>query len=115
MNAALALRLPFEMLDGVGDVGFFAIDSSFLQSAVQQFSSGSYKGPALQILLIAGLLPYKHNFRMFRAVAKHGLRGVSPKVTSFAVFGASAKVVKRFHLREKLRCGRARSSFGHDV
>lgn len=35
VNAPLAARLPFEVFDGIGDVGFFTIDPRFLQSAVQ--------------------------------------------------------------------------------
>jgi hypothetical protein len=45
---------------------------------------------------------------MFRAFAKDSLRGVSPQVASLAVFGAVAKFVGRFRLREKLKV-RARS------
>src|ERR1700693_4055354 len=35
VNAPLAPCLPFEMLDRVSDVGFFAVDAGFLERAVQ--------------------------------------------------------------------------------
>ena len=35
VNAAFAAKFLLEMLDGIGDVGFFAADAGFLQSAVQ--------------------------------------------------------------------------------
>lgn len=35
VNAELSARLPFEMLDGIGDVNFSAIDTGFFQAFIE--------------------------------------------------------------------------------
>jgi len=78
MDATLSSRLPTEMFYSVCYIYFLAIDSSVLESPIQQFPGWSNERPALQIFLIARLLAYKHYFCVGRALAKNGLRATFP-------------------------------------
>jgi hypothetical protein len=93
VDAALAAKLPFEMLDGVGDVGLAAVDAGFFQGSVEELSGRPDEGAALLVFLVAGLLAEEEDFRMGGTFAEDGLGGVFPKVAGFAVFGALAEFV----------------------
>ena len=96
VDAAFAARLPFEMFDGVGDIGFVAIDAGLLERGVEEFSGGADEWLALAIFLVAWLLADENDARFAGAIAEDGLRGVFVEVAGFAMFGASAGVVDGF-------------------
>ena len=62
VNTALAAlgRLPFEMFDNIRYIDLIAIDSRFLQSAIQQLAGRAHEWTAGEILLISGLLANQH-------------------------------------------------------
>lgn len=76
MHAALAARLPFEVLDCVGHIDFLARDACFIERAIEHRACRTHERLALQILLIAGLLADDHQRRMTRTRARHRLRRV---------------------------------------
>ena len=111
VDAAFAARLPFEMFDGVGDVGFVAVDAGLFERGVEQFSCWADERLALAVFLIAGLLSDKDDSWFARAVSEDGLRGAFVEVAGFASFGASAGVVDGFGDGQRRRGGR-RGIFG---
>src|SRR5690349_17185279 len=56
VQSPFPLRLPFEVLDGVGYVDSAAIDTGFLKGLVQQPSGRADERMPLQVLLVARLL-----------------------------------------------------------
>ena len=46
VKTALGLRLKFEVFDGVGEVEFLAIETSFFEGLVEKLSGGADKGTA---------------------------------------------------------------------
>ena len=88
MLAALALWLPFEMLDGVRDIDLVARDAGFHPRFIKQPAGGTHKGMPLQILLIAGLLADEDKFCMRGAFSKHGLSGPLVEIAPGANFGS---------------------------
>ncbi len=56
VDAALAARLPFEMLDGIGDVDVVAIDAGVGEAAIEKKSGGADKRRAFAVFTVAGLL-----------------------------------------------------------
>jgi hypothetical protein len=88
MFPALALWLPFKMLDGVRDVHLVARDTGFHKRFVKQLAGWSHKGMPLQILLIAGLLADEDKFCMRGAFSKHGLSGPLVEIAPGANFGS---------------------------
>ena len=68
MNPALAARLPFEVLHGVGDVNVLAIDAGVGQRLVEKFPRRPDEWTALDVLLISRLFAYKNDAR-FRSPA----------------------------------------------
>ena len=88
MFATLALRLPFEVLDGVRDVDRVAGDTGFHERFVKQSAGGPHKGMPLQVLLIAGLLADEDKFCMRGAFSKHGLSGPLVQIALGAGFGS---------------------------
>ena len=44
VDAALAARLPFKVLHGIGDVGCLAADAGFFHARVEQAASGTDEG-----------------------------------------------------------------------
>ena len=71
-----AARHPFEMLDGIGDVGLAAVDPGLDETAVEQLAGGADKRMAGEVLGVARLLADKHDARPLRPLAEHGLRRV---------------------------------------
>src|SRR5438270_9246559 len=84
MDAALAARLPFDMLHRVRDVNFLPFDAGFFEGAIKDFSSRAHKWFSGDILLVAGLLTEKHERRVLASFAEDGLRGVFVERTSCA-------------------------------
>ena len=82
--AAFALRFPFEVFDGVGDVDIPADDTGLFQCPVEEMSGRSHEGMAGQILLIARLFADKQQLGPRRPFAEHRLRGLFIEVTAHA-------------------------------
>ena len=78
VNAALASRLPFEVLYGIGDVNFGSINSRFNQGAVEKFPGRSNERAAVEVLIIPGLFSDQHDFAARRSGAEYGLSGIAP-------------------------------------
>ena len=55
VEATFAGGFPFEMFDGVGDVGFGAIDAGFFEGAIEHEPGGTDEWLAGQIFFVAGL------------------------------------------------------------
>jgi hypothetical protein len=100
VDAAFSARFPFEVFDGIGDVGFVAIDAGLFECCIQQFAGGADERPPLAIFLIPGLFSDEKDSRLARAVAKDGLRGVFVEVAGLAIFGAIPGIVNGFGDRD---------------
>ena len=100
MNSAFSPWLPFEMLDDVGKVNVFAVNTSSGQCLVEHNSRGTNERPALKIFLVARLFAYHHYARMLPALAKHGLSAAFPEIASPASrssFAQHRQVVRGGH------------------
>jgi hypothetical protein len=91
VNAALAARLPFEVLHRVGHKDPLAIDPHGLQRLVQDAPRRSYERMAGLVLLITGLLADQHQRRLDRSFSEYGLGGVLPQTAGPARQGFPGK------------------------
>ena len=91
VDAALALRPPFEMFYGVREVDALGVDAGFVECGAQQRTCGTDKWMALAILDITGLFTDQHHGRAWRAFAKDGLRRVLKQRTPAAGCGLPAQ------------------------
>src|SRR5947209_17113027 len=80
MNAALAARLPLEMLHNVGYVHVFAVNTGFSQSFIQHRACRSHKWPSGKVFFISRLLAYHHHSRAAAAFTEDGLCAQLPQV-----------------------------------
>src|SRR5437762_6366071 len=110
MQALLAARLEFEMLDRIGDIGLAAIDAGIGQGAVEDFSRRPDKGLALEIFLVTRLLADKDDRRLGGTFAKDGLGGVFIELAAPAVVGLGAQLREGASLRAWLF-----GNFHHDM
>ena len=78
VDAAFSSWFPFEMLYGIRDVNFLAIDSRCDERFVEKFAGGADERFAFEIFLIAGLLADHHHFCERRAFTENCLRGIPP-------------------------------------
>src|SRR5688572_27072733 len=90
VQAALAARLPLEVLDRVGDVQVLALDARGLQRPVEQASGRPDERQALAVLLVARLLADQHDPGVGVAGAEHSLRRVGPERAIVALAGCPA-------------------------
>lgn len=84
VETAFAAFLKLEMLDGVSEVDFLAINPGVGKRTIQQFSSGTDEGMALDVFFIAGFLAYHHDACGDRSFAEYRLRRVQVEVTAMA-------------------------------
>jgi hypothetical protein len=91
------------VLHRVSHVHLFAIDASFRQAFVQQFSRGTDKGISLQIFVISRLIADKKNFRFRASFAKNRLRSGLPQRASSASGGSCFELPQRRVRRNKRR------------
>src|SRR6185437_2540817 len=84
MNAALAARLPLEVLDDVCHINVIAVDTCGLQCLVEHSAGGPNKRAALNIFFVAGLLSHHEYSRVRVPFAKNSLRAALPQVAAFA-------------------------------
>src|SRR5258706_6419583 len=73
VDAPLAARLPFEVLDRVGEVDVAPQDAGILERLVEHRTGWSHEWDTLAVFLVARLLPNEHDARLTRAGAKHHL------------------------------------------
>ena len=85
VDAALAARLPLEVLHHIGDVDGRAIDPSFGERLVEQLPGRADERMTGQVFLIAGLLADEHQPRARRALAEHRLRAELVEVARLTV------------------------------
>ena len=84
MDAALATRLPLEVLDDVSHVNIIAVDPRSLKCLVQYAACGPYKWTPLKIFFVAGLLADHEHPCVRAALAKNCLRAAFPQVAPLA-------------------------------
>jgi hypothetical protein len=92
VQAALAAQLPFEVLDGVGDVKVLPVYARRLEPAVEEPSRRADEGQPFLVLLVAGLLADQHHPGVGVASAEHRLRGVRPQRAVLAGTGFLAQL-----------------------
>ena len=97
MDAPLAARGEFEMLDRVGDIDARAVDPRLAQRPVEHLPGRTYERLAGEILLIAGLLADEHDLGVDRPLAEHRPRR--------AFVEAAAGALRRFVARRLPRLG----------
>jgi len=105
MDAALAARLPLEVLYGIRDVCSAALDAGFFQAGVEQTARGSDEGTASEILLIAGLLTNEQNRCRGATLSEDGLRGIAIEVATAALFGGCQQRPQIVSRGKKIDCG----------
>jgi len=86
VQSALRPRVarPLKVLHRVGDVDIVAVDARGVERMIEQTTGGSHKGPALLVLLIAGLLAHDDDARRPRALPEYRLRPHLPEIAAAA-------------------------------
>src|SRR3954447_21825256 len=102
VDPPLAARLPFEVLDDIGDVDGGAIDAGVDEGAIEQLAGRSDEGMAAQVFVVARLLADEHQLRPFPAFAKHRLRAAQPEVARLALFRGRTNLVDSGTIRNQL-------------
>src|ERR1700704_1939214 len=95
VQATLALWLPFEVLDGVGDIDAAAIDPRLLERLVEDTSGGADERFAFLVLAIARLLSDEHDLGVLGAFAEDGLGAGLVEVAGPAAGGRLAQRLER--------------------
>src|SRR5438132_1267168 len=106
VQAALTLRLPFEVLDGVRDIDMPAVDARLLERLVEHASRGADERLSFPVLAIARLLSDEHGLGVFGALAENGLRTGFVEVTGATAGGRLAQR-RQAQLIGELTCCRA--------
>ena len=104
VEPALAARLPAEVLDGVGQVDAAAIDARTFERIVEHASRRPYERPALDVLVVARLLPDEREARLAGPLAEYDLRASLPEIAAAAVRGGRAQSGEAARARDELRC-----------
>lgn len=73
VNAALAPRLPLEVLDGICNVDLIPVEAGLLQTLIQKPTCGAYERPPFAVFAIAGLLAQEDHSSLSRALAEYSL------------------------------------------
>src|SRR5689334_19307808 len=76
MDAPLAARLEFEVLDRIGDVDAPPVEAGRFEGTIEHLPRGADKGLAGQIFLVARLFAHEHYLRRLRPFAEDRLRRV---------------------------------------
>src|SRR5437660_5072939 len=93
MDPALALRLPLEVLDDVGQPDVALEDPDFRKAASQEDARRPHERPTPAVLDVAGLLAHHHDEGPGRSLAEDRSRGVPPQVTTPAVLDGLRQLV----------------------
>lgn len=75
VEAAFGLWFEFEVLDGVGEVEFFALEAGCLEGLVEELAGGANEGASGDVFLVSGLFADDHDAGIGWAFAKDGLGG----------------------------------------
>src|SRR5688572_3217463 len=78
VNAALPSWFPFEMFNGVRNVGARTVDAGLLERIVQDAPCRPNERVSGEVFIVAGLLADKHHLGHRGAFAENRLRRVSP-------------------------------------
>jgi len=113
VDAALATRLPLEVLDGVGDVDLLPGDARLGQRFVEHLSRRSHERLARQVLLVSRLLADEERRRLSGADAQDRLRGVLVEVAGAAALGGLPELRDRGPLGDELEGGWMGRGFRH--
>src|SRR5207247_1262722 len=84
VNAPLAARLPFEVLDGIGDIGLGTVDAGIVEGAVEQLARRPDEWPSGDVFGVARLLADEEQRRSDVAFAEDGLRAALPQLAGAA-------------------------------
>src|SRR6266542_5682423 len=84
VDSLLASRLPFEVLDDVGDVGLRPVDAGLLQAGIEESSRRTDERPPFDVFTVARLLADQDDQRVPRSLAEDGLRAPLPEGTGAA-------------------------------
>ena len=95
MDAPLAARLPFEVLDRVRDVGLVAVDPCFHERLVEELSRRPDKRLAREVFLVAGLFADEDHLSSGRALSEDRLRPSLPERAGLAAGRGLAKLRQR--------------------
>src|SRR5262249_52620448 len=79
VHAPLAARLPFEMLDGVGDIRSAAVDVCLFHRAIQYAASRTDERPPGFVFFVAGLFSHEDDSGMIAAFPENRLRRMGPE------------------------------------
>src|SRR5581483_136247 len=82
MNAALAALRPLEVLYGISDVNFFAVQARFFHCFAQQASGRTDKRVAFAVFFIARLLSHHDDLGVRRSFSEHDLRRPGIEITA---------------------------------
>ena len=89
------LSRPLEVLHRVGDVDVVAIDSSFVERAVEKFSGRPDEGPSRFVLGVAGLFTDDDHTGSRRTFAEDRLRSALEQVATATAFRRRAQLRER--------------------
>src|SRR5688500_20180492 len=95
MDAALAARLPLEVLHGVGDEHLAARDAGFLERAIEHAARRPDERLPRAILLIPGLLTHDEHAARGLAFTEHAVCGVLVKRTPATVLHRLGQLLQR--------------------
>ena len=115
VDAALAARLPLEVLDGVRDVDVDAVDPRRLERLVEQPARRADERLPGLVLLVAGLLAHEHHLGRPRPLSEHGLRPHLPEVAAPAGCGRLAEGAQGQLVGHEVRRGTGRLSPRHGI
>ena len=104
MQAALAARLPAEVLHRVREIGLLASDARELERVVEHAARGADEGVALDVLVVARLLADEHEMRAARPLAEDGLRRLPPEIAALAAGRRRAHLVEIARLGHETLC-----------
>ena len=105
MDSALALGLPLEVLDDIGDVDLRAVDLDLLERPVEQLSRGPDERTPFEVLAVAGLLADEDDVRVRGSLAENGLRAGLPERSGLASRGRLAQLLQARPLGNERRGG----------
>src|SRR3954470_12464227 len=103
MNAALAARLPLEMLYDVRDVDDPTIDAGLDERTIEQLSSRADERMACEILRIARLLAHHHHFGAARTFTEYRLCPTLVQVTRLTAARRIANGLQAWTIRNQIR------------
>ncbi len=98
MDSPLSARLPFEVLDDIGDVDEPPLDAGILQRPIEQLPRRADKRMSGQVFFVARLLADEHHLRARGPFAKDRLRRMFPQVAIPAALCSGADLCERFGL-----------------